>query len=399
LTEARGEFGPAARPLFAAFVGMACGVSGLPLYTLGLFIAPLSAAFGWSRTALGAWATCYTLSILLASPLAGRLVDRFGAARVAAISFALLALTWFAASANPGSLLYFYATAIGVALLGCGTLPGTFSKGVASWFEQSRGLALGLAACGAVAGPTILGQFLPRVIASHGWRSAYQVLATVPLIAIPIILLWLRERPASPAAAIAAQSGIDRRDAIRMPVFWLLGLCFLCFCAMAVGAVVHLVPALGERGIPASRYGLYIGVMSASGAIGRVAMGWLLDRVFAPVLLIVIFALSGLACLLLIGGGGPWLLVAVALIGLAIGTEIDLIAYLTAAYFGLRHYSSLYGYLYGMHAIGAAIGPLALGWAFDRTGSYAMPYALAAGAAFLSALIIMPVARFPYLRA
>lgn len=394
---ATAEFRRASLPLLAAAFGLACGLSGLPLYTLGFFIAPLSEAFGWSRTALGAWATFYTLALLVAAPLAGRLVDRFGARPIASACFVLLAGTWAAAALNRGSLTYFYATAVGIAILGCGTLPGTFSKVVASWFSKSRGLALGISMCGTLVGVTIAGQVLPRLIQSAGWQTGYYTLALFALSALPFTLLWLVEQPRSFDRGAKVEHGLTRNQAVRHPVFWLLGASFMFFCLTATGVVVHLVPRLTERGVTATELGLYVSVMSIAGGIGRVAMGWLLDRIFAPRLMVPIFMLTGVACLLLIWGSDPWVWFAVAVIGLAIGIEIDLIAYLTAAYFGLRDYTTLYGYLYSIYAVGAALGPLGVGWLFDLSGSYTLPYCIAAGSAVISALLFIPISRFGYL--
>src|SRR3954467_15337530 len=103
---------------------------------------------------------------------------------------------------------------------------------------------------------------------------------------------------------------------------------------------------------------------------GRVLTGYIIDRFFAPYVAAVMFIGTALGCLLLLIGGPGTALVAAALVGLSLGAEFDLIAYLTARYFGMARYGFVYALIYAMFVVGAAVGPTLAGIAFDATGNY-----------------------------
>jgi predicted MFS family arabinose efflux permease len=105
--------------------------------------------------------------------------------------------------------------------------------------------------------------------------------------------------------------------------------------------------------------------------IGRVASGYLLDRLFAPRVAMSIFgAVSFGIVLLRVATGTPLVFLAVFLIGLGMGAEVDIIAYLTSRYFGLRAFGEIYGYAFASYSLAGALGPWLMGLGFDRSGSY-----------------------------
>ncbi|MEY9538049.1 MFS family permease [Bradyrhizobium diazoefficiens] len=120
-------------------------------------------------------------------------------------------------------------------------------------------------------------------------------------------------------------------------------------------------------------------------------MGWTIDRVFAPYVAAVVFLLTAMGCALLNLGGSQTAPVGAFLIGFALGAEIDLIAYLTARYFGMKNYGFLYGIIYSIFSIGAAAGPAIVGSLFVSFGNYrialwAMASCLTFGAAAVASL-------------
>jgi len=116
-----GEFRQGYPTLIAAFIGLGLGVSGVPLYTFGYFVLPLMERYDLSRTEVSAWVSAYTATVLVAAPLVGRLVDRFGGRAVACISFIALAGAYaYCAAADTGRLVL-YSTAVAVAILGSGS--------------------------------------------------------------------------------------------------------------------------------------------------------------------------------------------------------------------------------------------------------------------------------------
>lgn len=112
---------------------------------------------------------------------------------------------------------------------------------------------------------------------------------------------------------------------------------------------------------------------------GRLLIGFLIDRVFAPYVTAVVFSLVGLGCLALAWGGISYAIIAAIALGFAVGAEVDLIGYFTARYFGLAHYGAIYGLQYSFFILGAGLAPIITGRIWDVTGNYDVALVLAAG--------------------
>ncbi len=138
---------------------------------------------------------------------------------------------------------------------------------------------------------------------------------------------------------------------------------------------------------------MFIGL---SALIGRLVGGWLIDRLWAPGVGLVILSAPGLACWLLAQGGLGYgqALLSICLIGFALGVEYDLLAFLVARYFGMRSYTQIYALLYVCFAMGAGFAPAIFGWSFDRDKSYAGILTLACGLLLLGALALLGLGRY-----
>ena len=191
--------------LSAAAVGVGLGLSPLPFYTIGVFIPPILAEFGpmgWSPGDILNALAIYTFGAFFASPVIGLLAQKFGARRVAIISIITFSFAMMALALNTGSKSLYIVLWLLLAFAGAGTLPITFTRPVANWFDRNRGIALGIAliATGVFGA---LAKFFAQYIVSNpewhffngsGWRSAYILLGLLPLtIALPLSLLSLRD--------------------------------------------------------------------------------------------------------------------------------------------------------------------------------------------------------------
>jgi hypothetical protein len=83
------------------------------------------------------------------------------------------------------------------------------------------------------------------------------------------------------------------------------------------------------------------------------------------------------------------------LLGMSVGSEYDLIAFMTARYFGIRSYSAIYGVLYGFFTLGSGFAPSIFGHSFDVAGTYAHVLHAAAGLTLLGALLLLTLGRYP----
>ena len=396
---ARREFASGGVMLAASFVGLSVGISSLFFYTMGIFIRPLQAEFGWSRAALSLAVLISGIVLAGASPLVGRLVDRAGVRRVVSISMPALALAALGMSFVPGNLPFYLCAFTLLCLAGAGTSPVVFTRLVAAHFKAHRGLALGLLLSGTGVAAALAPAFFTPFIAEHGWREGYRLLAGVSIAALPVVLIGLgREGATTKAYAAQAKPGLARTSFLIFFRDWRFRLMLLSFFSLALaigGLIVHFVPMLLDGGVDAATAGRTAGLIGIAVIFGRIGAGALIDRVHAPFVAATMLAAAALGCVLLAVSGGTQLAgIAAVLVGLAMGAEVDLIGFLVARYLGLSAYGSAYGILYGAFVAGAAIGPFLVGLSFDGTGSYRM--ALICAALLLSGAAILLSRLGPY---
>jgi predicted MFS family arabinose efflux permease len=143
---------------------------------------------------------------------------------------------------------------------------------------------------------------------------------------------------------------------------------------------------LTDHGISTAAAAATMGVFGLATMCGRLLAGWLVDRIFAPYVAAVFFLapIAGFALLASASGISPAL--GVILLGLGLGTEIDLIAFLVSRYLGQRAFGTLYGYCFMIFGLGSSCGRFVLGYVYDLAGSY-NPALIAAAAALVVAVI------------
>jgi cyanate permease len=145
---------------------------------------------------------------------------------------------------------------------------------------------------------------------------------------------------------------------------------FVLVSASVQGCLVHLAAMFNDRGMTFQRAALASSLAGAAVMIGRVGTGYLLDRLFAPRLASSFFAAAALGIAMLWSGAAPLVFPGAFLVGLGLGAEVDLIAYLTGRFFGLRAFGQVYSSIYAAFGLAGALGPPLMGAGFDRTGSY-----------------------------
>jgi MFS family permease len=402
------EFRRGWKIILVAAIGLGCGLSALPIYSLGALTKPLSAAMGWTRAETQWIYTWMTLGNLVAAPALGWFLDRGGVRRVTLWSIALMSIGLASLGWITGPLWSFYLVAFITAIVGVATTPITWTRSVVDWFEVGRGRALGLALAGTGVSAMFIPSYTVWLIHNIGWRWAYIGLAALPaFVALPIAFFMLRDRP---AAELAAERAAARGDTISGPPsapieemgfvqaikgyqFWVMSVVFLVVGAGVAGLIATLLPFLTDRGVSSSQAALLSGVgIGLSVIIGRIGTGYLIDRFWAPGVAAIILSLPAVSCLVLASGvGGLWAAgFSAVLIGLAAGAEFDLMAFLVSRYFAQRRYGILYSCLYAIFKVGAGIGAPIFGYSFDFFGSYvSVLYAAAASLVGASLLLLV----------
>lgn len=372
--------------VLAAALGVGFGTMGIGFYSLGLFVKPLQAEFGWSRAAVSGAATFQQLGIFFSAPLVGRLADRVGLRPLALASYVAMPLALVALSMAGPSVWGWYGLWLLVSLAGCGTTPAAWARMVSLHFDKARGLALGLMLVGTGLAAALVPALLGPVFVQDGWRTATLVMAgAAALVGIPLSLLQSRDAPVPIARE---QGGHFERN---RPIFMLLAIAFLVGVIVA-GLIIHLVPLLVDRGMDAALAAKMAASIGLAVIAARVIVGWLFDRFHAPFVAAVFLAMPVGSCLLL-GLGGP-VLPAALMLGLAAGAEVDMLAFFTSRYAAMKNYGATYGVILGTFSLGAALGPMMVGASVDATGGYGA--ALAASALGLGLVVVLIACLGPY---
>jgi MFS family permease len=399
-----GEFARGWTILLASLIGIGSGLVSLPFYTFGIFAPHLAREFGWSMGEIMGGLTITTLALLVAAPVAGLLCERFGARPVAATSLALFGLSYLSLATLNGSLTQYYVTWGLAAAVGAGSLPITFTRTVNRWFDRNRGLALGIAMMGTGLFGIACKPILAWVIGDYGWRTGYAALGCLPLLfATPVTVLLFRDpsgtdqRRSGSGAPIAPVSGFTRGEALRQWRFWLIAMLLIPLSFALAGTPPNLESILSDKGLdPATivRLTPLIGLASIS---GRLVGGFLLDRFWAPAVAFVILSVPVASCLILSAGHLEPTTAgfAIFLIGFALGVEFDVVAYLTARYFGMRAYAAIYGLFYVCFTVGAGFAPLVFGMIRDAAHNFNPALVTCAAILPISAAGFLLLGRYP----
>ena len=397
------EFGKGWKVLTAAFLGVMCGASPIPFNILGALFKPLQEEFGWNRGQVSAGITVFGITASLMAPVIGWLADKYGVRRVALWSLVGFVVSFASLYFIPASLFGYYALWFFVGLVGIGSTPLTWSRAISLWFVKNRGLALGIMLIGTSAAALIVPNLAVWAITNFGWRAMFPIIALLPLlIALPVCLALFREprpdeRPAALATADGKVAGMTFGAAVRTRQFWTLWVSILLIALAYGGAHIHMIPIVMDHGFS---IGAAAGMMSIVGLgllVGRVGVGFLLDRVWGPAIGFPVLCLPALACYLLMGTSSDVIAISVAafLLGFAAGAESDLIAFLAARYFGMAHFGRIYGMLYMPFGLFSAISPLVYGIVRDRAGSYDPMLTVASGLFVAGGALLLTMGRYP----
>ena len=399
------EFGKGWKPLIACTVGTACGVLAVTFYTQSLFVGPVTTDLGWGRGEFLLGFTVLMMMGIVTGPVIGSLVHKHGAKPLVAAGLVGHCLGYFLLALNPGSLLLWYLSFAALAVLGAGTLPVTFTHVVNSWFLEHRGKAIGIMMAGtgltAFAAPPLV-EF---AISEYGWRAGYALLgAGATALSLPLALFFLKEprdNEAADAGGNAAMRkplwGVDRGEALKSYRFWAIGLALTLVPLSIVGLLPNYFPIMTDAGIDRD---VAASIMSGLGIfviLGRLIAGFLVDRVWAPLVGAGFFALPVLAILaiLLFPLTPTTALMASAALGLALGAELDLLAYTTSRYFGTLHFGRVFGGVYVFFAVASGLAPAIYGGVFDLTGSYDAVLLISLFMLAASVVLMLSLGRYP----
>jgi len=401
-TPPRSEFTLGWKVVVAAMVGVACGASPIPYNTIGFILGPIHDEFGWSFRDISLGLTICGIAGSLLAPVYGSLADRLGVRPVALLSLVAFGVSFAALALVPGSLAGYWLLWLLVGIVGFGSTPVTWTRGINLWFFRQRGLALGLTLVGTSLTAILVPPLAAFTVQNLGWRLTFPVLALLPLlIALPVGLLLFREprveqRP--PELTVdGGLPGITLGEAIRGYRFWLIWVSVLCVAFAYGGVFVHLAQMLVGHGFTLTAAAGIVSTQGLAILAGRVGTGFLLDRFWAPLVTLPLLSAPAIACWFLAGDGltAGFAVLSAVILGLATGAETDLIAFLAGRYFGMAHYGRIYGMLYMPFGLASAVSPAVYGWVRDSTGSYDAMLYVAMGLFIGGAVMLLGLGRYP----
>jgi predicted MFS family arabinose efflux permease len=290
-------------------------------------------------------------------------------------------------------------------IAGMGTMHITWTHLVNLWFERNRGLALAVMLSGTGLSAMLIPSGVTWVIGRWNWQAAFLLLALLPLVLVlPLALRWMQTPDGERAAlrrgmpGAQARAGLVFRDAVRSPRFWALNIGLSLVVAATVSMVSNTVPLLRDKGLSAAEASHIFGSFGVALIGGRLIVGYLIDRLWAPAVAAVALAMPALGCLLLSTTTADQtgvLALATLLVGVGAGAEFDIAAYLVARYFGMRDYGRLFGVHVALITLAGALAPWMFGRIYTLTGSYNTMLAICGTAFLAGAIILLPLGRYP----
>jgi predicted MFS family arabinose efflux permease len=376
--------------LGAAFIGVMVSFAPIIPYTFSLFLDPLHAAFGWKREAMGGAFALAAITVALVSPGIGILLDRFPPRRIIVPAILVFAVALASLSRLGSHIGQFYLTFFVLGLAANGTAQFAYTRTILTWFSRRRGFALALLLTGGGVGSIVIPPLTEWMIQHHGWRSSYLMLGGIALLSIPPAALLLRNKPETNIVRVARRTdGVTVAAALRTSAFWILVFITIFSAFSENGLVTNLAAILIQHGITVSAAALALSVRGGAGILGRLLIGFAIDRVSPQRIQTFVLALAAAGTLILaFAGSSPLALIGAGILGVGLGSEADVGPYLLARYFGRRHFSVLYGLTWTAYAIGGATGPLWIGHLYDHAGRYQPRFiAYLAGVSFAAVVL------------
>jgi MFS family permease len=382
--------------VLAAALGFAITTSHVNF--IGAMMKPLQQAYGWGRGEIAFGVTLISTLVCLSYLFTGVLADRYGPRRLAlggclgfGVGFCLLGF------AGPSVLSWYVLCAV-FSLIGQLANIVVWTMMVVRHFHTSRGLALALTLCGGGLAVSVTPMLVVFLNASFDVRTVFLLWGSVGGAFVLISTFFFFRDPATAvridtpkvSAPATIPIGHALRDAFRDRNFWQFSVSVL-LVALAVGSFyVHIQPMLHDSGLSPELAASVAMVIGPSLIAGRVSIGYFLDRVDCRLVSSVAFCLPAVACGLLAILDGSYALAIFAgfIIGLGLGAEVDIVAYLTSHYFGTRNYGKIFAILNGLFSIGLGVGSTLAGFVFDMTGTYKTVLLIMSVFAILAVLLI-----------
>ena len=380
---------------------MTCVAVGA-MFSLAVFLDPMTRDTGWSRAAISSAMTLNFLAMGIAGFGWGALSDRFGTRRIVIAGSVLLGLGLALASraTTQTGFLLTYGLIVGVAT---GSFFVPMFSAVMAWFERHRSLAVSLVSVGVGVAPMTISPFAAWLVTHTDWRTAQLSIAVLAWVLLVPGAFFVRQAPAAAAADSPTSAGAPEHGpapgvgaALRSPQFIVLALTYFACCATHSGPIFHTISYAIVCGVPAMAAVTVYSVEGLAGLGGRIVLGLMADRFGVKRILIAGLAIQAFAAGAFVFASrlGDFYAIA-AVFGFAYGGVMPLYAVLAREYFGQQILGTVLGAATMVSSLGMALGPLGGGWIFDRFGTYTWLYAASFALGLLAVAIALLFPPFP----
>jgi len=376
--------------------------------TPGLLMVPLESEFGWSRTAISAAVALNIALYGLIGPFAALILDRWGVRRTVSAALLVLAVSVALTSRMQAQwqLTLLWGVLVGSAT---GVTAMVLAAVVATrWFDERRGLVLGLLSSANATGQLVFLPILARVVEQSGWRPATLVVSAAALVVFVLVLALMRDRPEDLGLQRYGQQGATPpvkplsplpalAVAVKSPAFWLLaGTFFICGASTNGLIGTHLIAACHDYGIAEVRSAQLLAVMGIFDIAGTTASGWLTDRYSSRNLLFAYYTLRGVSLLFLpatLATGGTSLGLFAVVYGLDWIATVPPTVRLTGEVFGRENTGVMYGWIGASHQLGASLAAFGAGAIRSSAGGYEPAFWIAGVLCVLAGLSFVTIGR------
>jgi MFS family permease len=389
---------PVALPIVIAAGCLIALLSFGPRSIMGLFLAPMTEARGWSREIFALSIAIQNIMWGLGQPFAGAIADRYGSGRVLAAG-GLIYATGLALMAWAPTPAWLHISA-GV-MIGLGMAAASFSIVLAAFGRrvpaEKRPLVFGIGTAAGSMGQFVFAPFGQSLIVAYGWAEALMVLAAL-MLAVPFLALALAGRPTATDIAVRQQS---LREAVveafgHRSFNLLVAGFFVCGFQLAF-VTTHLPPYLTDMGLDIRLAAWALALIGLCNVFGSLASGWVGQKFSKPISLALIYLgrSAAIAFLVLMPPTAASVLIFAAVMGFLWLSTVPLTMGLVAIMFGPRYLGMLSGMVFFSHQVGSFLGVWLGGRLYDQMGSYDVVWWLAAALGVFAAIVHWPIREAP----
>lgn len=380
-------------------------------YGFGLFIEPLTAEFGWSRSQVSSGLSVAALLSVPLAPLLGAMVDRWGSRRLALPGIIMTGLCLTSFSLANGSVTQWLVLWAGYAILSVGVNSTVWAAAISGVFTAGRGLALGVTLSGAALAQVFAPPLAQWLIDGYGWRMAFVGLGVgwgAPALLLCLFFLFdahdrqrSRQRDKKGPTLRPSLPGLSIGAACRNLALLRIGAATLIMMILTIAVIVHQVPLLTELGVSRQTAALLAGLTGAAGLVGKLVTGYLMDRMHAGLVSSLTMGVAALAFLMLLEPSRslPLVVLSMVILGYSSGSKFQICAYQTSRYAGMRNFGKIFGVMSCLVALGAGLGPFVAGLIYDLFGSYRPLVLVGIPASLISGLLLFRLGPYPEWRA